>query len=324
MNLASLKRWLPWISFVVMAIALAWAFHVLHRYSLADISRSLHEMKTRRVVMAGFFTLCSYATLTLGDLLAVRTLGRDLAYRRIALTAFVSLSLGHTLGFAPFSSGAVRYRLYTRWGLTAEQIAKIMVFSAATVTFGETGLAGLALTYDPAFASRILGIPTGMVRMLSLMALAIPIAYVILAAFRQHRVRLFRWWVQLPPWRIAAMQVVVGIANFSFVCAALHQTLLSVAQIDYAAVYAAYLLANIAALASHAPGGIGVIEVVIIKVLPDVDALGPVLCFRAIYFLIPFAVGATVFLLTEIHRRIARPAASQGSTTGRTKRTVSG
>jgi uncharacterized membrane protein YbhN (UPF0104 family) len=324
MNIARVRPWLPWLSLIITAVALAWAFHVLHRYSLADIARSLGEMKTDRLAMAGVFTLCSYVMLTLGDLLAVRTLGRDLAYRKIALTAFVSLSIGHTLGFAPFSSGAVRYRFYTRWGLGAEQVAKIMMFSAATITFGETGLAGLALAVDPAFASRILGIPTGFVRLLALVMLAAPISYVILAALRQERVRLFRWSLQLPSWRIAAMQVVVGIVNFGFVCAALHQTVLSVAQIDYAAICATYLLASLVAIVSHAPGGIGVIEVVIIKVLPNVDALGPVLCFRVIYFLIPFAVGVAVFLSTEIHRRIARPAADQRSATGPKKRTVSG
>src|ERR1700744_6543917 len=106
MNIARVRSWLPWLSLIITAVALAWAFHVLRRYSLADISRSLGEMKTDRLAMAGVFTLCSYLMLTLGDLLAVRTLGRDLAYRKIALTAFVSLSIGHTLGFAPFSSGA--------------------------------------------------------------------------------------------------------------------------------------------------------------------------------------------------------------------------
>src|SRR3712207_8967800 len=51
-------------------------------------------------------------------------LGRPLSYPKVALASFVSLSLGHNIGFAGLSSGAIRYRFYSRAGLTAEEVAK--------------------------------------------------------------------------------------------------------------------------------------------------------------------------------------------------------
>ena len=66
----------------------------------------------------------------------MRYAGRDLPYRKIALTSFISLSIGHTLGFAAFSSGAVRYRFYAAWGLSAGDVGRIIVFCGFTVLVG--------------------------------------------------------------------------------------------------------------------------------------------------------------------------------------------
>jgi uncharacterized membrane protein YbhN (UPF0104 family) len=311
-TVANLRRLLPWVWAVLTLFAVGWAFHVLQRYSLADIGRALRAMKMERMALAGLCASGSYGLLTIGDLLAVRAQGCDMPYRRVGLAAFVSLSIGHTLGFAPFSSGAIRYRFYRRWGLSAEQVAKIMLFSAFTIGFGEAGLDGLVFLTNPAVAASILGLPRGAVRAIAAPCLAIPAAYVSLAVLRRESFRVFRWCFQLPPWRIAALQVVVGIANFALVAAALQQAILSNAPIGFMATATAYLSANIAALISNAPGGVGVIEAMIIKLLPKKDVLGAVLSFRVIYFLIPFVIGGLIFLLVEVIRRTgAAPASSQ-------------
>lgn len=38
-------------------------------------------------------------------------------YPRAALASFTSLAIGHNVGVAALSSGAVRYRFYSRWAL---------------------------------------------------------------------------------------------------------------------------------------------------------------------------------------------------------------
>ena len=77
-----------------------------------------------RLLAAGGFAAASYVCLTGFDALGVRYAGRPLAYGRVALASFTALSIGHNLGFAALSSGAVRYRFYRRWGLTGPAVGQ--------------------------------------------------------------------------------------------------------------------------------------------------------------------------------------------------------
>src|SRR6185295_11359898 len=72
------------------------------------------------VVMASLFVAAGYFTLTFYDLFALRTIGANhVPYRVAALAGFTSYSVGHNVGASVFTGGAVRYRVYSSWGLSA-------------------------------------------------------------------------------------------------------------------------------------------------------------------------------------------------------------
>jgi uncharacterized membrane protein YbhN (UPF0104 family) len=64
-----------------------------------------------------------------------------------------------------------------------------------------------------------------------------------------------------------------------------------------------YVLANTAALIAHIPGGVGVIEGVVALLLPDNFSIAAVLMFRALYYLLPLAIGGLLFAATELYWR---------------------
>ncbi|WP_414476038.1 hypothetical protein [Microvirga sp. M2] len=66
---------------------------------------------------------------------------------------------------------------------------------------------------------------------------------------------------------------------------------------------------------SHVPGGLGVIESVVMHLLPHQDLIGPLLVFRFVYFLVSLGLGSLVFLTTELiyHRRGRSPADTGGA-----------
>jgi uncharacterized membrane protein YbhN (UPF0104 family) len=70
----------------------------------------------------------------------------------------------------------------------------------------------------------------------------------------------------------------------------------------FLAVLAVFLAAFSAGLASHAPGALGVFELIFLTAMPDVDkpaVLAALLIFRLFYLLIPFAISIAVVLLYE-------------------------
>lgn len=288
------------ISVVMLPVGIWLGYRAFREYSFDQIVQSVAALPAGQLALAFGFTAASYACLTGFDALALRYVGRSLPYRRIALTSFVSLSIGHNVGVAALSSGALRYRFYSASGVTALDVGRIILFCGVTVGLGLACLAGIALLLRPDLPEAVLGFGGGVARFAGIACFAAAGCYVLLSwkltrplCIRGHEFR-------LPPVRLAAGQVILGTVNFGFVAAALHQLLAGAA--TYPAAVAAYALGNIAGLLSHVPGGIGVLEYVIAQVISQADVVGALIAFRIVYFLVPLMIGSTLLVIAELGR----------------------
>ena len=94
---------------------------------------------------ASSFVAAGYLTLTFYDLFALRTIGRtEIPYRVAALAAFTSCPIGHNVGASVFSGGAVRYRIYSAWGLSVIEVTKICFIAGLTFWLGNATVLGSA------------------------------------------------------------------------------------------------------------------------------------------------------------------------------------
>jgi uncharacterized membrane protein YbhN (UPF0104 family) len=295
--------------FAVAAVGLAGflLYRILSRYSLAEVVAAVTTIPLSRLLRAGGFAAASYLCLTGFDWLGLRYAGHPLAYRKAALASFTSLSLGHNIGFAALSSGALRYRFYARWGLESEEIAKVIAFCAATVGLGLMILSGIALMSSPQLAHNVTGLGRATLNGLGSTCLLLAALYVVLAACIRRPLRIRSWTWEMPRLRLALGQVVIGPINFALVAACLYQTVAAVADVAYLDVASVYVIANASALITHVPGGLGVIESVVAFLLPQARLIGALVAFRFIYFLVPLALGGGLFLLTEVALRSRGP-----------------
>jgi glycosyltransferase 2 family protein len=284
---------------VVTIIATLAALYLLYRnlsqYRLEEITRSLTAIPAPRLLASAGFAAASYVCLSLFDLTALVYLGKRLAYPKVLMASFSALSIGHNIGFAALSSGAVRYRFYSGWGLSAAEVGKLIGFCGVTVALGIVGLTGIALTFSPESAVRFgtYGIPQG--RALGAALLAPVFLSPVAAALLPSHVTVWKWSLRIPGARLAATQVVVGIVNFALVAACLHQLLTGVSETGYMEVARSYSIANLAAIISHVPGGLGVLEATIAYALPEAATIGVLIAFRVIYYLLPLAFGLPLF-----------------------------
>lgn len=281
-------------------------WRALSQYSYADLKAAVAAVPLARIGASAGFAAASYATLTLFDYFALRYAGKPLPYRRAAFTSFVSLSLGHTIGLAALSSGAVRYRYYSRWGLSATQVAKVILFCGLTVGLGLCGLAGIALLLQPEAAREMAKLSTGTTYGLAAACLAVPVLYVAANALWRRPLTVRGWSMEMPGVKLALIQVTIGIVNFLCVSACLHQALLGVHEVGFTAVTSAYVVANAATMISHVPGGLGVIETVVQHLIPGGQLIGPLLVFRFTYFLVPLVLGALMMAVAEVMMRRRR------------------
>ncbi|UDF30719.1 UNVERIFIED_ORG: lysylphosphatidylglycerol synthase domain-containing protein [Roseateles sp. XES5] len=284
---------------VALAVLVAgWLiYRTLNQYSFEDICNSVAAIPKANFALALAFATCSYLCLTLFDFLALSYVGKPLSYPRAALASFTSLAIGHNVGVAALSSGAVRYRFYARWGLGAEEIAKLIVFCGVTVGLGLITLAGLCLLLLPGTAGKVAGLGTMASVALGIACLALSALYLLLSAFLRGDVKVRNWRFALPAPRLAAAQIAVGTVNFAFVAACLHQLLSGEA--GYMETTAAYVVGNLTALVSHVPGGLGVLEATIGFLLGGAAPIGALIAFRVVYFFIPLPLGLVLLLASE-------------------------
>jgi len=318
------SRWRAWLARALAAAAIALAAFLLYRtlrnYTWDDVVASVAAIPAWRMSLALAFAAASYLCLTGFDWLATRYVGADLPYRYVALASFCSLSLGHNIGLAALSSGAIRYRFYSRRGVSAQDVAKIIVFCGATVALGLATLAGVAILLRQDLAREVTGLAPLAVLALGIACLAVPIAYLALAATIRRSLHIRRWSFKLPRLPLAAAQIAIGAINFAFVAACLHQVVAAANDVPYVAAATVYVIASAGALIAHAPGGLGVIETVVRSLLPEGGTIGALIAFRAAYYLVPLCIGGPLFAITELllRRSAAQEGAADATTTART------
>lgn len=295
-----MRNWKYLIAAAAIGLAAFLLYRTLSRYSLDELIAAVTAVPISRLLGAAGFATASYVCLTFFDYLALRYVGKPLPYPKAALASFTALSLGHNIGLAALSSGAVRYRFYSRWGLDAGEVARVIVFCGVTVGLGLLTLGGAALLLRPKLAVEITGLTHPVIIALGMGCLVVSAIYLALSIFVRRSLRIRGWSLEIPTFRLAVGQVLIGSINFAFVAACLHQTLAAVADVAYLGVASVYVIANATALVSHVPGGLGVIESVVMYLLPRDDLIGPLLVFRFVYFLAPLGLGGILFAVTEL------------------------
>lgn len=290
-----LGRLLPLLSLVLFGVALWVVHHALRDHSLHDVMAELRSIPGPKLALAFLFTAASYVILTGYDWLALRHIGRRVPYPKIALSSFVSYVFAHNIGLSLLTGGSIRYRTYSAEGLSALEIGTVTLLCGITFTLGATAIAGLALLLEPAAILSAVPLPAGVLRGAGVLCLAAVVGYVGWSAIRRNPIRLGAWELQPPNASLSLMQVFLAVTDIAVTTYALFVLLPSADGISFVAFLGVYVLAIVAGIISHIPGGVGVVEGVVLLLMPEapVDALlASLLAFRVIYYLIPLCIAA--------------------------------
>src|ERR1700748_2209281 len=200
------------VSVAVIGTACFVLYHMLRGMDVDEVLEAIKETEPRSIALAALFVAASYFTLTFYDLFAVRAIGRaDIPYRVNALAAFSSYSIGHNVGASVFTGGAVRYRIYSAWGLNAIDVAKICFLAGLTFWLGNAAVLGIGITYHPEAAASIDQLPPWLNRALAIGIILALLAYVAWVWTQPRSVGRGPWTVILPGGPLTLLQIVIGI-----------------------------------------------------------------------------------------------------------------
>lgn len=291
---------------IAFFLLVAW---LIYRYGRTldwpKIWRSVQQIDRTTLLLAAACSIGSYAVYACVDLFARHALQLQVSKAKAMAIAFVCYAFNLNFGSWVGSIG-FRYRLYSRMGLDAEQVTRVVGISLVTNWSGYFLLAGVAFAFN--FVKPPAGWEIGRLGLTiaGIGLLATLVVYIAASAFAGRR----SWTIRgrelsLPSVGFATLQVLVSSLNWLLIAGILYVLLRQHA--DFPIVLGVFLLAAIAGAATHVPAGLGVTEAVFFAVLgsrvPHPELFAALLTYRALYYLMPLCAAIPVYFLLEAQGR---------------------
>ncbi len=253
------------ISITIIATACYILYHSLQDLDFDDLMEALRDTDRRAIALAALCVAAGYFTLTFYDLFALRTIGAkaDVPYRVAALAGFTSYSIGHNVGASVFTGGAVRYRIYSAWGLNAVDVAKLCFVAGLTLHgSGNAAVLGLGVLYHPEAAAAVDQLPPWFNRLAAIVILVALLGYVVWvwidAAQRRPR-HLDRGGCPAVRWTLP--QIAIGIIDLGFCALAMFILLPEEPHVGFVVVAVIFVSATLLGFACRTrPAGLGVVR----------------------------------------------------------------
>ena len=292
------------LSLTIIAIAAVVLFHMLRNLDVDAVIAAVEATKHSHIAAAALFVAGGYFTLTFYDWFALRTIGRGaISYRIAALSGFTSYAVGHNIGATVFTGGAVRYRIYSGYGLSAIEVAKICFVAGLTFWLGNATVLGIGVIFEPNAAGPIDLLPAWANRGVAVLILLALSSYVGWVWSGPREIGQGEWKVKLPNGPSTLVQIVIGLCDLGCCTLAMYMLLPSEPHIGFATLLVVFVTATMLGFASHAPGGLGVFDATMLVALWEFqkeDIVAGLLLFRLLYYLTPFVIALAILGVREV------------------------
>src|SRR5579863_10366092 len=300
-------------SLIIIAFAITTLVRTLRGINTGVILTALTDIPPTHIALAAFCVIGAFCTLTFYDFFALRTIGKKhVPYRIAALSSFTSYSIGHNIGATVFTGGAIRFRIYADYGLTAIDVAKICCLSGLTFWLGNTFVLGIGMAWHPWAASAMDQLPAAINQLIAFGVIGAIVAYLVWLVSGEERRELGQngWKVRLPSAPLTLVQIMIGVVDLGFCAMAMYLLMPAQPGIDFVSLAVVFILATLLGFASHAPGSIGVFDAAMLVALPQFgreQLLATLVVFRILYFMIPFGIAISIMGTRELWLNVVLP-----------------
>src|SRR5271156_494148 len=300
-------------SLLIIGFAITTLVRTLKGVDTGVILTALTDLPPHYIALAALCVTGAFCTLTFYDFFALRTIGKNhVPYRIAAMSSFTSYTIGHNIGATVFTGGAIRFRIYSDYGLNAIDVAKICFLSGLTFWLGNLLVLGFGLVWHPWAASAMDLLPPAINRLMALGCLAGIAAYFVWLGMGKERRELGQngWKVVLPSARLTLLQMLIGVIDLGFCALAFYLLMPMQPGISFISLAVVFILATLLGFASHAPGSLGVFDAAMLVALPEFgreQLVATLVVFRILYFLIPFGIAISIMGARELWLNVVLP-----------------
>ncbi len=303
---SSFKRWLFILGLAIAVTASAVLWEHLRTVDFSQLMQTLRGFGTRTVLVAIGCCAASFILLGIYESIALRAVGQPVGLARPMLATWIATPIGHAVGFAVLTAGALRYRLYAPLGISRTNIAKVVLLSAFPFVLGMMLLFDLSLLFGAHHAAPALRLPVNAVRWLGAAGLCKDALYVGLTWKRKQPFVFGRFSLQLPAFSLTLLQFALGVTEIIVVAMVMYLFMPPELEIGVAAFIAIYLVGIVVSQLSNIPAGLGVLEASLLLMLPQVapaKLLAAVLAYRVIFEAGPLLLALLLLSAYELGSR---------------------
>lgn len=294
------------VGVAVVAAAGTILFHILRDIDLGRVAYALGSTPTQAMVLAALLIASSYVTLTFYDYFSLHTIGRgDVPYRIAAMASFTSYSIGHNLGATVFTAGAVRWRIYSAWGLSLIDITKMAFITGLTFWLGNIVVLSACMIVAPEAAGAVDHLSPLVNQALGATGVIVIGGYVLWLMPCARTFGAGAWTLTLPDARLTLVQIGIGVLDLGAGGLALYMLLPALPATDFLTALVIYVTATLLGFLSHAPGSLGVFEAAVLIALPQhskEELFAALLIFRCLYFVLPLILALSLLMARELWR----------------------
>lgn len=300
------RRFLPYLTALFIA---AVGYLLYETLSEVDWGKVLSAMKTLNLSVASISlgAVCLvYLILSTYDFLSFRYLGiKGVAYREVLVRAFVCYAFNLNLG-SLVGGLALRYRLYSNWKMPAGKIPFVILFSIFSNWLGYSFLLALIFAFQSAQIGKLIPLSPFLSKLIGGIIIGL-ISFYFVACFKNWKVTLKgRTW-EAPSPGFALLQLTLSTFQWSlqsFIIYTLLNYLGSGAQ--YSQILFTFLLSSIIGVFTHVPAGLGVLELMFMKMalgVPKEQMLVALLVYRSFYYLLPLLLAVVLYPVLEVRNK---------------------
>ena len=290
-------------SLAVAALAGYVLYRTFQRISFADVIAHMRATSPGVLLLAAASAAGAFSVLAAYEVAVVRYVKHCIGRAKPVMTALIAFPLGHAVGQAVLSGSALRYRMYAPAGFSAMEVGATVLLCGLPYALAFGLLLDLALAFGAEPLAPLFRISSEWLFALGCVGLVKDAGYLLFVRLRKAPIRLGGWAVNLPTLRMTLLQVVVGVADILLVASVLYLLLPDSAQIAFLPFLAVYLSSVLVGVISHVPAGLGVLESVLLLLMPHVppeQLLAAVLLYRVIYEVIPLAIALAIWSAYEL------------------------
>ncbi len=294
----------PGLAAVLFILAIRLLIHEAHAGNITwdKFVDGLTGVPPLYLAFAALLIALNYGLLICYDLLALRYICRSIPLRRVALASFLGYSLGNNLGTL-LAAAPIRFRFYSRFGLSPRQIAVMISILGLTFWSGLWFLGGVVLVSVPVELPAQITLPFG-TRTLGAILLALAIGYLIVCFTWRKPWPIGELHLRPPEPGLMSVQASIAAVDLLISATALYLVLPGESVVPFETVLAAYLVGIAISLITQVPGGLGVLELILLTLLKDTvgeSVIASILIFRILYYVLPLLFGMVVLVAHEIY-----------------------